>query len=135
MPELTRRSSRDHAVAIREDVERVHLRAPHRHLHLHAAPRELVGTLAADLHRRGGRDRQLDLAAEALEPLLELLGCRRVVLLDDVALRVAGRRRRAERSIVRDVPLVQADEALRSLVARPEQTSSNPVANGSSVPA
>ena len=97
-------------VAIRDDVERVHLRAPHRHVHLHPAPREPVRTLAADLHRRSGRDRQLDLAAEVLESLLQLVGRRRRVLLDDVPLGIAGRRRRREID-VRDVALVQADEA------------------------
>ena len=53
---------------IRDDVERVHRRATNRHLHLDAAPRELVRALTADLHRGRGGDRQLDLAAEALEP-------------------------------------------------------------------
>ena len=96
--------------AIRDDFERVHLRTPHRHLHLHPAPREPVGTLTADLHRRHGRDRQLDLAAEFREPLLQLAGRRRRVPLEDVSLRIAGRRRRREID-VRDVTLVQSDEA------------------------
>ena len=46
------------------ELERVDARAPERHLDRHPAPVQPVGALAADLHRRGGRDRQLDLAAE-----------------------------------------------------------------------
>src|SRR4029077_8256765 len=63
---------------IRDDVERVHRRPAYRHLHLDAATRELVRTLTADLHRRRGWDRQLDLPPEALEacPQLVLAGGR-----------------------------------------------------------
>ena len=74
VPELTCSVERDALVVAREHVERVDLRAPHRHLDHDALPRELVGALAADLHRRVRRDRQLDLAAQALEPRVELLG-------------------------------------------------------------
>ena len=62
-----------------------------RHLHLDAAPRELVRALTADLDRGGGRDRQLDLAAEALEPLAELVLARRRVAFRDLPLRIPGR--------------------------------------------
>ena len=64
----------DDAVRIRDDVERVDARAPQRHLHLDAASVQLVGALTADLDRRRGRDRQLDLAPEGLERALELVG-------------------------------------------------------------
>ena len=113
-PSSTRRSSAHDAVAVRDDVERVDLRAPHGHLHLHPAPREPVGTLTADLHRRHGRDRQLDLAAEALEPLLELVRAGGVVPFEDLSLRIAGRGRRREVDL-RDVALVEPDEAWRQL--------------------
>ena len=95
---------------IRDHLERVHERTPHRHLDDDAPPRELVRPLAADLDRRRGRDRQLDLAAEALERLLErrLRRCR--MLLELLAFRIAGRRRRGQIDIG-DVALVQADEA------------------------
>ena len=63
----------DDAVRIRDDVERVHPRAPQRHLDLDAAAVQLVGALAADLDRGGGRDRQLDLTPEGREPALELV--------------------------------------------------------------
>jgi hypothetical protein len=46
---------------------------------------QLVGALTADLDRRRGRDRQLDLAAEARERALELVGRRRLLAPDDVA--------------------------------------------------
>src|SRR5215211_2148263 len=57
----------DGVVPILDDVERVDSRTPQRHLDGDAPAVEAVGALAADLDRRGGRDRQLDLAAEALE--------------------------------------------------------------------
>ena len=100
----------DNAVAIGDDVERVHPGAPQRHLDAIAAPVQPVGPLAADLDRRGSRDRQLDLAAEAREPPLELLLVRRLQALDDLALAVAGRRARREVDL-RDVALVEPDEA------------------------
>ena len=55
------------------------------------SPRQPVGALAADLHRRGGRDRQLDLAAEARRAARRARRPERRVPLDDLALRIAGR--------------------------------------------
>ena len=46
------------------------------HLHLDAPPREPVRALTADLHRRRGGDRQLHLAAEALERRSSSGSCR-----------------------------------------------------------
>jgi hypothetical protein len=70
---------------------------------------EAVGALAADLDRRCGRDRQLHLAAEVREPMLELVPAGRVLLRNDLALAVA--RRGAYRQVdVREVPLVETDE-------------------------
>ena len=86
------------------------MRAPERHVHLHPAPGEPVGALTADLHRRGGGDRQLDVAAEGLESFLQLVPGRRLVPLDDLPLGIAGRGRRREIDL-RDVSLVQSDEA------------------------
>src|SRR5205085_3557327 len=75
-----------------------------------AAPREAVRALTADLHRRRGGDRQLDLAAEARERPFELALRRHPVLRQQLALRVAGRRRPCQVD-VGDVALVQTDEA------------------------
>ena len=108
------------SVRIRDDVERVDLRTPQGHVHLHTAPRQPVGALAADLHRRGGGDRQLDLTAEGLEAFLQHGGRWRLVPLGDLALRVAGRGRRREVD-VRDVSLVQSDEARLQLSCPPGQ--------------
>ena len=77
---------------VREQIERLDPRAPHRHLDLHTLAVEAVRALAADLHRRRRRDPQLDVAAEAVERTVELARARRRVLVDDVSLRVAGRR-------------------------------------------
>src|SRR5204862_3638721 len=89
---------------IRNDIERVNLHAARGHLHRDASSREPVRALAADLDRRRGRDRQLDLTAEALEPSLEL-GTRGPLLLgDDLALWIPRRRPRAEIDL-RHVPL------------------------------
>ena len=55
------------ALCIRDDVERVDLRAPERHLDDDALPVQLVGALTPDLDGRRRRDRQLDLAPEAHE--------------------------------------------------------------------
>ena len=108
VPELTRRSSGRHALRIRDDVERVDPRAAQGHLDRDAPAVQAVGALAADLHRRGGRDRQLDLTAEAREPCFELSrtaarAARRLPL------RVARGRPRREVD-VREVALVQSDE-------------------------
>ena len=51
----------------REVVDR---RAPDRHLDGDAAPVQPVGALALDLHRRGGRDAKLDVAAQRLDARL-----------------------------------------------------------------
>ena len=51
--------------------------------------------LAADLHRRGGRDRQLDLAAQVLETLDELVLRRRLARVERLPFRIAGRGPRA----------------------------------------
>src|SRR3990172_10988530 len=100
---------RDDAVGIGDDFERVHARPPYGHLDRDALAMEPVGALAADLHRRGGGDRQLDLTAEVRELFLELLPGRRRALLHDLALRVAGRGTAAK--IDRGaVALVQSDE-------------------------
>ena len=98
------------AVGVAAKLERVDRGAAQRHRQLDAAPREPVGTLTVDLHRGGGRDRQLDLAAEARERPLELGAARRRVLLGEFALRVAGRARAREVDIG-EVALVEPDEA------------------------
>ena len=71
VPELTwsasARTTRGCVTAIGDDVERVDERTPQGHLQVDAPPRQPVRALTADLHRRGGRDRQLDLTPEALE--------------------------------------------------------------------
>ena len=114
VPELTRRSRRATPSLIGDDVERVHAGAPERHLDGDAAAVQAVGALAADLDRRGGRDRQLDLPAEAREPAFQLRGVGRRVALELLALRIAGRRPRGQVD-VRQVALVEADEARRHL--------------------
>ena len=86
------------------------MRAPRRHLHLDAAPRELVGTLPADLHRGGSGDRQLHLTAEGLESAIQLLAGRRIVTFQHVSLGIA-RGGSARQIDVRHVPLVEAHEA------------------------
>src|SRR5205085_9740195 len=100
----------DFCAAICDDVERVHLRASHGHVHLHPAPGQPVGALTADLHRRGGRDRQLDGPAEVREPQLELGTLRPWMTLSELALRVAGRGPCGQVDI-REVALVQSEKA------------------------
>ncbi len=78
---------RDHVACIGDDVERVHRRAPAGHLHLDTSPRQPVRALTADLDRRGGRDRQLDLPSEAREPPIELGVVRSLEPLDDLPFR------------------------------------------------
>ena len=97
-------------VCIRDDVERVDLRAPERHLDDDALPVQLVGALTPDLDGRRRRDRKLDLAAEARERSLERLRRGDVVRLERLALGIAGRRPAREID-VREVALWQADEA------------------------
>ena len=98
------------ARCIRDDVERVDLRAPERHLDDDALPVQLVGALTPDLDGRRRRDRKLDLAAEARERSLERLCRWDVVRLERLALGIAGGRPAREID-VREVPLWQADEA------------------------
>ena len=95
---------------IRDDVERTDKRAPHRHLYFDAAPGKLVRTLPADLHGRGGRDRQFDLTTEAREATFELSFVRRFETFDDLSLRIPGRGPRSEVD-VGHVSLVEPDEA------------------------
>src|SRR5205823_10167675 len=97
-------------VAIGNDVERVHAGAPERHLDRLATPVQPVGALTADLDRRGGRNRQLDLAAEAREPALELVRARSIVPLHYVTLAIASIRHGTQVHI-RRVALVQPNEA------------------------
>src|SRR5205085_10264625 len=99
---------------IRDDVERVDTRAAERHLHRDPPAGQLVGALTADLDRRSGRDRQLDLAPEGREPSLELVLRRRLQLLDDLPFRIAGRGS-LRQGDVRQVALVQSDEARHEL--------------------
>ena len=95
-----------------DDVERVHLRAPQGHLDLDPLPRQPVGALTADLDRRGGRDRQLDLAAEAPRAGPRARpGAGGSWRSSDLALRVAGRGRRGEVD-VGQVALVQARRSM-----------------------
>ena len=119
---------------IRDDLERMHHRPTYRHLHLDAAPGKLVRALTADLHSRGGRDRQLDFPAEALEPLGELVLPRGDETLEDipsgspVAVRLV-------RSISVRYRLSRPTRHGVSLVALPDNSSRSPVAKGLSVPA
>src|SRR5215218_10265043 len=99
------------AVLVPDELQRVNRRAAKRHLHRDTAPREPVRALAADLHRRRRRDPQFDLAAERSQPRLELVTRRRLVLLDDLALWIAGGRARpqVDRGLV---ALVEPDQVL-----------------------
>src|SRR5439155_17879964 len=81
----------DDSVQVLDHVELLDPRAPHRHLHDLTAPVQPVRALACDLHRRGGGDGQLDVAPQLGELPVELGAVRRLALLDDVALRIAGR--------------------------------------------
>ena len=76
-----------------DQLERVHAEAAQRHLDLDPAPREPVRALAADLHRRGGRNRQLDLPSQLVEPRLEVGAGERLVPLEHLAF--ADRRSRS----------------------------------------
>ena len=81
-----------------------------------AAPVQLVGALAADLDRRGGRDRQLDLAAEPVEPRSSSRRRRLVrVETSPSGSPVVVTRREVD---VRQVALVEPDEALRRASSR-----------------
>jgi hypothetical protein len=103
-----------HSPVIPDHVEPPHGRAPSRHLDLHAAAEELVGPLAPDLDCGGRRDRQIDFSAERLDPHTELLGRGRLLLLDEVTLRVGGRGPPGEVDL-RLILLVQAHEPGRLL--------------------
>ena len=98
------------ALCIRDDVERVDLRPPQRHLDHDALAVEAVRALTPDLDGRRRRDRKLDLAAEARERGLELGRRGRLVQLERLALRIA--RGRPPREIDGgEVALGQSDEA------------------------
>ena len=97
------------AVRVPASVELVDVHRAHRHLDGDAAAVERVRALAVDLHRRRGRDREVDRAAQAVERRLELVARRRVVLVDALALDVAGRRARRQVDL-RHVALRQPDE-------------------------
>ena len=111
--------------AIGDDVEREDLRTPQGHLHVDTPPCQLVRALAADLHRRGGRDRQLDLTAEALERRIDRRAVRRRMPAEDVAFRIARRGRRGQVD-VGDVSLVQADKARSKPSCRTGQQDQKP---------
>jgi len=81
---------------------------------------QLVGALAADLDRRGRRDRQLDLAAKGREPLLQLVVARWLGLAGDRAVAVAGVGHGREVD-VGQVALVEPDEARGQLGRRPRE--------------
>ena len=99
---------RDHAVAIRDDVERVDPRAPQRHFQGDALAVQAVRALAADLDRGRGRDRQLDVASEGCESR-QLRPRRRVAQLSAPP---PDRRSTSGTQIdVREVALVESDEA------------------------
>ncbi len=91
---------------VTDDLEGVHDRPAGGHLDLDPAPGELVGPLAADLHRRRRRDDQVDRAAQALERRLELGPFRSRVAFERLALGIPGRRGRRQVD-VREVPLVE----------------------------
>ena len=94
---------------VRLERELVDVHRAKRHLDGNASPVQGVGALAADLHRRDGGNRQLDGAAERGERLVERFRAERLVLVEHVALEVAGRR--AGRQVDRGrVPLRQAYE-------------------------
>src|SRR5581483_1563034 len=113
------------AARVLPQLELAHERATAGHVHRGPAAGEPVGPLAADLHRRGGRDGQLDLAAQTVEPPLELGAARRLGLLDDLALGVAGRC--ACRQVDGGhVALVESDEVLGKPGRRAEQDEQQP---------
>ena len=101
-----------HTVLVGEQLERVDPRPPHRHRNLLAAAVQLVGALAVDLHRRGGGHAELDLAAKSGKTFLELLPTGRLVLLDDLTFRIAGRGAGGEVDLG-GVALVETDEPRR----------------------
>ena len=81
---------------------------------------QAVSALTADLDRGCSRDRQLDLTAEGLEPPRKLFRVRSLQPFDDLALGIPGRGPRPQIHI-RDVTLVQADEARGQLSCRTGQ--------------
>src|SRR4029453_10076828 len=86
----------------------------------HPLAMQPVGPLASALPRRGGRDREVDLAAETRQPRLQLHSRRRLSVLDHLALPVASRRPPGGVDLG-EVALVEADEALRELRRTAEQ--------------
>src|SRR5262245_12294094 len=118
------RERRDRLLVLLE-LELVDRRPPCRHLDRHAAAMEPVRALAADLGRRGSGDLELDLAAERIELRVEVEELRRLVLVDDVALGIAGgcRPREVDRGLV---ALLEPHEPLRLLREAPEQHEQEP---------
>src|SRR4029079_10193065 len=79
----------------------------------------------SDLDCGRSRDFELDLAAERVEPGLEVEERRRIVLLDDFALRIPGGRRLREIDSGL-VPFLEPDESLRLLREAAEQDEQEP---------
>ena len=65
---------------------------PRRHLDGDALPMEPIRTGPTDLHGRCGGDRQLDVTAKRVQRPLQLVAGGRRMLVERLALRVAGRR-------------------------------------------
>ena len=80
------------------------------HLDCDTSPVQPVGALAVDLHRRGRRDAQLDLAGEGSQGRLEIVWHLRP--LDHVSVGVTRGRADAEPDLG-DVSLVEADQVAR----------------------
>ena len=112
-----------------DELELVDGRAAERHLDGDTAARELVGTLAVDLHRRRCGNRQLHLAAQRGKSVVELTRRRRLVLLQRLAFRIAGRGRRPEID-VGHVALVEPDEAGCEPRRRPREQEEQPRREG-----
>ncbi len=113
------------APVVAEQLGRVDRRAPDRHLDGNAFAMQLVRALAADLHGRSGRDLQVDLAAELLDELGELLLTRRIVGVERLTFEVSGARSRRQVDF-RHVALVETHEALRQLRAAAEEDEQEP---------
>ena len=116
---------RRHAVLVAVQHELVDRRRAIRHVDVLARAKALVGALALDLHGGGGGHAQHDLAAERLEPLVELLERRRLVLVVRVAFDVPVEVVEPEIDL-RHVALVEADEVLREPRRGAEQHEQEP---------